>query len=380
MSKITQLKLLQFTVIFGVLLTLSGCWDLEEVDRRVFATTMGIDLSTNAGDEVELSVQVPQPQKMLPPGARASEPGKKFNTISTTAETVLAAFNDLQAKTSGELVIQQNKSIIMGEEAARRDVSPLLDWLLRSPTAPPQAWVFIARDATAKDILTFVPVQENLPGLDFVQAAQSIAKYDRTYFIPVWKFGQKLIQGSKDAYAPLISLDQTEGQYVIAGLAVFDGRRMAGELSPEEARSLGILANLMKAGSITLDLTGNRKLTLRNVRAHTSLKVNMNRGTPSFFVKTTVAGSLSELTGGYMKLTPGENRRLEKTATEEIRSRLESVIRRLQELNSDPIDFGEQLRAQHQDVWQRINWKKVFPTVPFRIELKVKIQRDGVLR
>lgn len=67
-------------------------------------------------------------------------------------------------------------------------------------------------------------------------------------------------------------------------------------------------------------------------------------------------------------------------ATAEIRSRLEQVIKKLQQLNSDPIDFGEEFRAQHQDLWQRIDWKKVFPTVPFRIDLKVKIQRDGVLR
>jgi spore germination protein KC len=372
------------TLLLACLFSLSGCWDLEEVDRRVFATTVGIDLNTGAGDQVELSVQVPQPQKMLPPGARVGEPGKKFNTISTTAETVLSAFNDLQAKTNGELVIQQNKSIVMGEEAARRDVSPLLDWLLRSSTAPPQALVFIARDGKARDILSFESARESLPGLDFVQAAQSIVKYDRTYFIPVWKFGQKLVHGTKDTYAPLISVDQVEGQYVIAGLAVFNGNRMAGELSPEETRSFGMLANLMKAGSITIDLERGRNITLRNVGANTAIKVKMNRETPFFLVKTTVSGSLSELTGGYLKLTPHENRRLEKTATAEIYSRMVTVIRKLQQLNADTLDFGEQFRAQHPDVWRRMTrrgagWKKVFPTVPVGIELKVKIQRDGVL-
>jgi spore germination protein KC len=371
---------LQMIIIFGLLLALSGCWDLEEVDRRVFATTIGIDLNTSTGDQIELSIQVPQPSKMLPPGARMGEPGNMFNMISTTADTVLGAFTDLQAKSNGELVIQQNKSIIMGEAAARRNVSPLLDWLLRSPSAPPQALVFIAHEIAAKDILSFEPARENLPGLDFVQAAQSIAKYDRTYFIPIWKFGQKLIHGSKDAYAPLISVDKAEGQYVIAGLAVFNGKLMAGELGLEETQSFGILANLMKAGSIMVDLAGGRKLTLRNVGAYTILKVKMNRQMPVFLVKTRVTGSLGELTGGYVQLTPNENRWLERIIKAEIHFRMSAVIRKLQRLNSDIIDFGEQFRAQHPDVWRRIAWKKVFPKVPFRIELKVKIQRDGVLR
>jgi len=89
---------------------------------------------------------------------------------------------------------------------------------------------------------------------------------------------------------------------------------------------------------------------------------------------------LSELTGSYIKITPQENRQLEKIATKEIRAHLEQVIKKLQQLNSDPIDFGEEFRAQHQEIWQRTNWKKVFPTVPFRIDLKVKLQRDGVQR
>jgi hypothetical protein len=44
----------------------------------------------------------------------------------------------------------------------------------------------------------------------------------------------------------------------------------------------------------------------------------------------TGAGDQSELTGGYLKLTPKENRRLETIFTAEIRSRLEAVVRKLQ--------------------------------------------------
>jgi spore germination protein KC len=325
-------------------------------------------------------LQVPQTQKLLPPGAGVGEPGKKFNTVFMTAETVFNAFGDLQARTSGDLVIQQNKSIILGATVARRGVAPLLEWFLRSPTAPPQALVFIARGTTAKNILSFAPAQENLPGLEFIQVAQSIVKYDHTYFIPIWKFSQKLVHGSKDAYAPLISVDKTEKQYIIDGLAVFNGKRMAGELSPEETQSFGMLANLMKAGSLMVDLGGDRKLTLRNVGTNTSLQVKMNRGTPTFLVKATVSGSLSELTGGYLTLTPNENRRLEKIITAELHSRLEAVVRKLQHLNSDILDFGEQLRAQQPEVWRRNNWKKVYPGASVRIELKVKIHRDGILK
>lgn len=46
---------------------------------------------------------------------------------------------------------------------------------------------------------------------------------------------------------------------------------------------------------------------------------------------------------------------------------------------SDIIDFGEQLRVQHFQVWNRIAWKKVYPTVDFQVDLQVHIWGNGVL-
>jgi hypothetical protein len=58
-----------YTLSFTLLSILPDCWDLEEVDRRAFATTLGID--TNPSHQFILTVQIPIPQKML---RRAREP------------------------------------------------------------------------------------------------------------------------------------------------------------------------------------------------------------------------------------------------------------------------------------------------------------------
>jgi hypothetical protein len=59
------------TLLFTLLSILPGCWDLEEVDRRAFATTLGID--TNPSHQFILTVQIPIPQKMLPQHHRFSD-------------------------------------------------------------------------------------------------------------------------------------------------------------------------------------------------------------------------------------------------------------------------------------------------------------------
>ncbi len=368
-----------YTLLF-TLLTLSGCWDLEEVDRRAFGTTVGIDI--NQRRQIILSFQVPIPQKMLPPGAGGNvDQGKNFSITSVTGTSVANAFRQLQTKTFRRLVIQQNKSIIIGEEAARVGVASLMDWLVRSPKAPPQALVFVTNGRSANEILKFVPDQKVLPGLEFIASGQSAVKYDRTYFIPVWKFEQKLLYESKDTYAPLIDIGPKQGNYRIFGLAVFNGYKMAGELDAKEAQAFGILTGRMSSGGMSFGTPEGQTITLRNVRGRTKIKVLSNGDqAPLFEVQSKVTAILNELTDQKTNLTPKFTRGMEQMINESLKQRLEIVISKLQAYNSDVIDFGEQFRVQHPELWENAIWKNVFPVVPYRITVKVSIQKDGVLR
>ncbi len=373
------IRLLMLILITPLLLT--GCWDFEEADQRGFVTTIGIDANPPAG--ILLSVQIPMPQKMLPPGIQGgsvSMAEKTFNTVSVTAKTVNDALLVLQTKTYRDLVVQQNKSIIIGAEAARIGVAPLLEFLTRNPKSPPQALIFITKGLSAKDLLSATPSQTILPGLMFVQTAQSIVKYDRTYFIPIWLFQQKIDHPTKDAYAPLIGFDPSEGQYIEAGLAAFTGNRMTGELTPRETQLFGMITGLLKEGGLTVSIPGGA-VTLRNSYAKSKIKVVMRRGLPDFTVQVTIQGKISELTGrGFNATSPEDFQRLERTMQNALQPELVAVIRRLQYYNSDIIDFGEQLRVQHQRVWERTDWKRTFPSVKFQVRVKVKILGNGVLR
>ena len=283
-------------ILVCLLVSLSGCWDLTEVNRRTFVTTMGIDAKPSG--EFAVMIQIPLPQRMLPSSAsgRGNVQGKQFSTASITARTVNEALNILQAKTYDELVVEQNKSIIIGEAAAHRGIKSLLEYFIRNPKAPPQALIFVAHHHTAGEVLSFTPVQETLPGLQLTGAAQTAAKYDRIYFTSVGQFESRAIHTATDAFAPLIDLDQKEGMYIEAGLAAFDGFHLAGELDMEETQMYGLLSGLMKAGNLTFTLPDNKVLSLRNVNGRAKIHVKTSgQNLPFFTVKVKINGSLSEL-------------------------------------------------------------------------------------
>ncbi|MGQ9779907.1 MAG: Ger(x)C family spore germination protein [Bacillota bacterium] len=356
-------------------LATAGCWDFEEVDRRAFATTIGID---PAGRGVRLTLQVPLIRGVRG-GAVGGEEG--FITLTQTARTVHEAFAALQTKASRDLVIQQNKTIVLGQAAARAGVKSLLDYLRRNPKAPPQSLVFIARRKTAAEILSFVPPKEVLSASELILAGQTVPKADRVYFIPLWQFVQKLVHPSKDPYAPLIDLDRKHNNFVLAGIGVFAGDRLVGELGPEETQVFGILANLMKAGTITFTASG-KTVTLRNVKGKTRIKVRAENGRPSFLLETLVYAAIGEDTGGRTDLKPADYRRLEHEAVCALKPRLVGVVRKLQAWKADVIDFGETLRARQPRLWERIkgSWREIYRTAPVEITVKVRLARDGILR
>lgn len=361
---------------------LSGCWDLVEVDRRTFATTIGID-SDQQGN-VSLSVQLPLPEHMLSSSASSTSgqsPNKEFSTSRITAKTANEALDILQTRTYRELVIEQNKSIVISESAAKRGIKPLIDFFIRNPKAPPQSLIFVAHHHTAEEVLSMMPVQEILPGLQFISSAQSPVKSDRTYFISVGQFETKAIHTATDAYAPLIDLEQKEGMYEVAGLAVFDGFHLAGELNMEETQMFGLLSSQMDAGQLTLSLPEQGILSLRNVNARSSIKVRIAKdGSPFFIAKVQFHSTLSELEKEHKDVSPQVIRRLELAMQRVLTPKISRVIRKLQSYNSDIIDFGEEYRVQHFESWKKRSWKQTFPEARFKVIVHAKIERDGILR
>jgi spore germination protein KC len=372
----------RLVMLLLLVMVLQGCWDLEEADYRAFMTAAGIDIGPQ--NQVTFTAQIPLLQNMLPPGARSGgKREKNYHTVSAKADSVFEACRALQTKIHRHLVIQQNKLIILGEETARTGVKPFIEWLNRSAKNPPQTLVFIARRRTAKEILSVEPATKNMPALDFALAKEIDVKPGPTYFIPLWSFREKLVNQTEDAFAPLLDFDDQEGQYIVEGLAVFNGDRMAGELTAREAEIFGLLTGKMKAGVLSFKIPAGgtgKMISLRNVSVKTRIKVSLHDGKPFFAVRVNLSGSINEVIGFNREISLNLLKYLENAIKKDTTSRIQATIRKLQQLNSDPIDFGEEFRVQHQKFWEKQNWKQVFPDVSFSVIVKASILRDGILR
>jgi spore germination protein len=51
----------------------------------------------------------------------------------------------------------------------------------------------------------------------------------------------------------------------------------------------------------------------------------------------------------------------------------------LQEIGSDPVGFGELIRARHNEYFKSNLWKSVYPEVKFNVNVKVNFVLHGAL-
>lgn len=126
---------------------LSGCAggsiysNYRRTEHLLLVQALGADTD---GENITLSVSCAKPAKE---SAAA--------IISRSGESILAAMSSLQGFTAdSELYYSHGEYVLMGEDYARRECGELFDFLARDNQLRLGIYLFVAKDATAKELIT----------------------------------------------------------------------------------------------------------------------------------------------------------------------------------------------------------------------------------
>lgn len=361
-----------------LVLTCSGCWDADEIDRR--ASIFGIGLDPAPDGQVRATAQIPIFEEIFPPNFGGGAVSKRpFFIISSSGPSVLSTFPALQSKTARSLFYGQLKVIIINSEIARQGLVPITDFLQRSPHVPPQAEVYLT-DNDSREILDTERSSKTLPANHFLIFSLSPGKKDLSFPNELWKLVREIITGERDAYLPFVSLDQAEETYIISDIGVFNGARMAGRLTGNEARMFGLITGKVRNTYLTLVVSKYGRITFQGVRATASKEIRTKENLIGFKIKLKAQGYLVEITSAKAPLKSRELREIKKATEKALKTEIITMLAKLQSLNSDPVGFGETIRSTRPNIWKRINWKEEYPQTRFDVEVKFNIPRLGIYR
>lgn len=386
------------TVAMVLTLITAGCWDRQEIENTAFVMAVGVD-KAEPPDRFKLTVEIAIPSQLSNVGATSQDEQRPTNWIVTsTGETIYDAVRNFTHQLPRQPQWYDLRLVVYGEELARDyGIHEALDLLDRNIEPRRQAWVLVSKGVPASEIMrTSVPISlltaeaiDDMMNVSAVRSSTIVAKTLHNVY-------QMISAPGWEVYVSPITLiieqDSTPDQGRlpqgpipthhprVGGTAVFRGTHLIGWLDDIQTRGL-----LFARGEITSSVlvapcapNGGDTMSIQLISVNGQLTPVMKDGELTAKVTVEALGNIGEMYCNPRASINDLNEQFANVIEEGIRMALDAVQK---DLGSDILGLGLKVYQQLPRVWSQVeeDWDAVFRTVPFEIEVKASLQRQGLV-
>ncbi|NIK21719.1 Ger(x)C family spore germination protein [Paenibacillus lupini] len=374
-------RAISISIIWVILLMLTGCWDRREINDVAFVLAGGAD---KEGDNIRISVLIPLTGNMGDSGGGGGSGGQKPYSIKTeTGKTVSEAVSKLQSRLSRHLFFGHRRVIIVGEELARTGgIETVIDAITRTPEKRLSTFIAVS-EGSALDMLNADTRLERFSAESMREELQS----ETSAGINLKEILYKLISIGDDAYFPYVQKVKTkiEGQESedirSDGFVLFHNGRMTGELTGNSALGFRLLNQSIRNYDETINIDGSY-LTVSINQAKISIKPIVKNEELSYRIHSRVKVSIREDKNLERNYSYSEQRyQIEQSIAQHVVDNINLAINKMQQNNSDAIGFGLQAYRAYPKIWTtkyRKDWDELFPKIKFEVTGEANVFRLGM--
>jgi len=168
------------------------------------------------------------------------------------------------------------------------------------------------------------------------------------------------------------------------GCAIFNGDKMIGELNGHETRLLLITRGEFKQGFFTIEDPIMPELIIPiDIRQKESpdVKISFSKNRPAINVAIALEGDILAIQSGISYERPDMNNIVENALNQRIKSGIEELIIKCQDLNVDVFKFGGKVARKFATIqnWEKYNWLERFNEADITVDVEFKIRRTGTM-
>lgn len=386
MKYLKYLNLILIITLIAFLTT--GCWDLNDIDKRAIVIAIGVDYadapkSSNYehSEQIKLTAQIAIPQKLG--GGAGQPPGmgeESVWNISGVGRNISMAFMQLEKQLQYEIFLGHVRVIIFSEDIAREGINRYLNYFRNNPQFRRLSYILISENK-AEEILNTYPETATLQGAYLMNMVEKDVKKGTMPEIPFIEFVIRLVEKGIDPVAIIINSYENKLKY--SGLAIFKGERMVGKISVEEGwnfiqlteKNFGGLEVVRdvrdELGRITIQISGIESYFRPVLTEDDNFLFKIDLQCEGKILSQETATDYSN---------PILFKQLEKRVSNETKKELEVLFFKIQKkYNSDIFGFGEMVRAYMPSEWNKVdNWREEFRKAELKISVRTKIRRIGM--
>ena len=382
MEKTMAKRLLLAALILSVLL-LSGCWNYRGLNEISIVIGISVDKDPQSGlfklcfESVDLS-------------SDAKSGGPKSKLIDSEGKTLFDAVRNAKKRLANKLYFGNTQVVVLSQDVALTEgIENVTGWILRDAECRETVYTIVSQEKTAKDILSTSGIDQAITSM----AIDSILSEDAsltasTVTYQLYQVFNILKGQGKSLVLPAFhSVVNNEKPAPEAnGIAVFQGDKLAGFLTPEESKYCLFAINGVKGGVLALpEVPGvSSGVTLEISQSNTKRSYAVKDGKLIFRVDVNIRVFLGEAANMIDAEDEQIIKRLEDAAGESVRQKMLEVIHKVQsEYGSDIFGFGEMIYKTDPKLWAQIgdSWNSSwFPQLNVEIACQVDIFNTAFLQ
>lgn len=233
---------------------LGGCYDYKEVNHLSMVSGIAIDYSEILN---EYSVVI----QTLHFSGSATNTDASPLSVEGKGTTIYQAVDEAEKKIGKTLFISQANVIIIGENAAKNGIFPIIDWLLRNEDPSYYIYLLVASDEAGK-ILMQDKISDTITSLYIEQALLSFDS--SSFYLPqrLFEVINVLEDKGQEVMLPAIFFEESEEKKAtisISGSAAFKKDKLAAYINANDTFHLAFLLNKISAGTLVKKGVGEDK-------------------------------------------------------------------------------------------------------------------------
>lgn len=355
--------------------TLIGCWDQKIYERIGFILQLGLELDQD--DKLLYTVTIP----IIGPDIKG-----KVDVFTTSRSLLREGREEVRHVAAKTVEGGKTQHIYFSKQLAEKGINQFLEIFWRQSENPLLANVIVV-DGSPKELMEYSAKFENKP-IPATYVNDLLVSARQNSYIPetrIYDFTILSYAKTIDPITPFLRYNQE--QIEIAGTTLFSGDKMVGQINTYKSGILQALMGTDQNISYAYHDPDEQKdpsqvkegaaLLIKGVKR--KIKIDTNSETPKIDIKLDLKASLSEYEIGSGMDNPENKKRLEKKVAQSIQKDCKEVLKYLQEIGSDPLGIGEMIRAKHNPYWKSVEWKDVYETAVFNVEVKLIFDFYGAI-
>lgn len=304
----------------------------------------------------------------------------QFNPDKTISNKVYSETSQLIRENRAKLDAESSRPILSGKleiaffnkELAEHGLFKYIDYLVRDPDIGSRVAIVVS-ERPVEDI-----INQDYGSRDAgIYLSDLIHHNEENSILPktnLHTFYYQYFAKGMDPYLPMMT---AKGENVLFnGMALFKSDKYVGKISFKKTFVFNTLVETFNNGVFPIH-NGADSAVIENITSNRKITVHYNQGAPEVMVHINLKGIIREYKG--KKITNKKMNKIKEKLEKKLEAESESLIRKFQKLNVDPMGIGEQARSQYRH-FNFSTWYEQYPTMKVDVKVNAKLTEFGIER